>query len=208
MQTYSGSTVLDQAREGVRVGYGGPVDIRVARETTSGREIVLAVTGESSRRTNFDVWPVSGSHYVATRCFRWTPDRVWGTADEVRCPRHRHLDRSVEPSVTPVDARAERAVRRVLGDFRGPATIEALLAQDPDTAALRVDASRRDDVVGVAVSGVDGYSSGRAQPDCLLATRTGSKVSLWRPSAIQVAPGEGTCDAAAALSGFGQHPPH
>lgn len=85
METYTGATAMDQAREAAR--YGG-VRILLAHDTAQGREIVLAVTATSGKRHNFELrfWPGDDQKHSATRCFRWTPEREWDTADEVRCP--------------------------------------------------------------------------------------------------------------------------
>jgi hypothetical protein len=43
---------------------------------------------------------------------------------------------------------------------------------------------------------------------CLLGARTGGRVAVWRPSRVQLQPGELSCDPGTALAGRGQRPPH
>jgi hypothetical protein len=43
---------------------------------------------------------------------------------------------------------------------------------------------------------------------CLLGARTGGRVAVWRPSRVQLQPGELSCDPGTALAGHGQRPPH
>jgi len=111
-------------------------------------------------------------------------------------------DKSVErtlralPSSPPSAAAIERAVRAALPE---PAAVDGLpSARDlPPTVAARTNG--RD--VGVAVW---------AAPDrtCVFGARIGGVVEVWRPSAIQLAPGELTCDPATALGRGGITPPH
>ena len=51
--------------------------------------------------------------------------------------------------------------------------------------------------LGVALSEPDDRS-------CLLGARTGGKVLVWRPSRVQLQPGELSCDPGTALAGQGQ----
>jgi hypothetical protein len=44
--------------------------------------------------------------------------------------------------------------------------------------------------------------------DCLLGARTGGQVLVWRPSRVQMQPGELSCDPATALARQGTRPPH
>lgn len=194
METYPGTTALDQAVEARR---NGRVRVLVAREGAAGREIVHAVTASSNRRTNLDWWPSAGATYDATRCYRWTPDRAWGTADRVDCPRVRAVDPARAPRADPVQPDLGAELTRVLRRGGDPRKVTG------------AQVGRRDGAVGVAVSGVRGYDSGRRVNDCLLGLRRADgTVQVWKPSAIQVAPGEGSCDPETALSADLQHPPH
>jgi hypothetical protein len=62
-----------------------------------------------------------------------------------------------------------------------------------------VDAAVDGEDVGVAISGDD---------ECLLGARTGGTVEVWRPSRVQMQPGELTCHPETALATLGQEPPH
>lgn len=63
----------------------------------------------------------------------------------------------------------------------------------------RVDVTADGSDVGLAVSGDD---------ECLLGARVDGEVEVWSPAAVQLQPGELTCDAGTALSQQGQRPPH
>jgi hypothetical protein len=92
---------------------------------------------------------------------------------------------------------AGEVVSRIRDRLRSPAT-------DPTTGLahlpLEVDADVRGDDIGVAVEG-DGRS-------CVLGSRVGGSVLVWRPSRIQMMPGELTCDASTTLYRQGTSPPH
>ena len=199
MQTYPGTTALDQAREAQR---RGGVRVLVAQGSGADREIVLAVTATSDRRHGFELWPSTDETHSATRCYRWTQQRDWGTADRVTCPTHRDVDRSDGPTASPVTAATARQVERALRSGADEATVRARLT------AVGAEVRGSGDAIGVAVAGVSGYDSGRRVNDCLLARRYDGRVEVWRPSSVQVAPGEATCDASAALAAGLQHPPH
>ncbi len=64
--------------------------------------------------------------------------------------------------------------------------------------------------VETAVSGFDiGVSLWEADDrDCLLGARIGGQVTVWRPTRVQLMPGELTCDPQTALQSGGLHPPH
>jgi hypothetical protein len=200
METYPGSTALDQAREAS--GYPG-VDIVVARNTSAGHEIVLRITAADDRRNNFDWWPSQNAHYEATRCYRWTQGREWDTADEVGCPERKDIDPARAPRTEPISPRVDAELEQALRHSRNAATVRAQLA-DVDNVSVAVIDGR----VAVAVSRVEGYDSGRPVRDCVLGVRDERTVQVWRPSATQVAPGEGSCDPAGAVEPYLQAPPH
>jgi hypothetical protein len=192
METYPGSTAVDQAREAKRYG---DVRILVARGDGDDRVIVLAVTATSSRASNADVSFLPDSRvYRATRCYRWTPDRAWDTADRVDCPEHRDVDPTTGPRSTPVTARTEHEVQAAL---EAGADAQAVRARVPGA-----DVRAAGDVLAVAVPGVRGYDSGHRVNDCLLARRDAHGVQVWSLGPTQVAPGELSCTADLAL-----HPP-
>lgn len=196
METYAGTTALDQAREARR--YGG-VRIVVARETPAGREIVLAVRAVREPSNTADWFPAEP--YDVTRCFRWTEDRAAGEAGAVECPP-RDVDPRTAPTPAPVPDDADELVARVLAEGGGVlATREAL-------AGLDAEVARVDGVLAVAVQGVAGYASGRRINECLLGMRVRGEVAVWRSSKIQVAPGEAGCYPESAAMPALQAPPH
>jgi len=75
---------------------------------------------------------------------------------------------------------------------------------DPDTGLL--------DVLAPVDARVDGSDVGVAlrEPDgsCLLGARTAGQVTVWRPAAVQLQPGELSCDPTTALARQGTRPPH
>lgn len=200
METYAGATALDRAREAT--AYPG-VEVMVARNTEAGHEIVLRITASAGRRTNLDWSPDPEAHYEATRCYRWTEDREWGTAEEVDCPEVRDIDATRSEAAGPIGPGVDRRVRRALADSRGVAAVRADLAHVPDATVEDIDGT-----VAVAVSRLEGYRSGIPVRGCVLGFRRGDDVRVWRPASIQVAPGEATCEPQAALDPALQRPPH
>jgi hypothetical protein len=69
-----------------------------------------------------------------------------------------------------------------------------------DVVATPEVATRGGDI-GVALFGPESRS-------CLLGARVGGEALVWRPSRIQVQPGELSCDPQTALAKLGIHPPH
>lgn len=200
METYAGATAMDRALEAT--AYPG-VELVVARNTGAGHEIVLRVTASSDRRDNFDWWPDPEAHYEATRCYRWTEDREWDTADEVDCPEVRDVDPTRAVAAAPIGPGVDRRVRRALVDSSSAAAVRADLAGVRDATVEDVEGT-----VAVAVSRVEGYRSGIPVRGCVLGFRHGDDVRVWRPASIQVAPGEATCEPQAALDPALQRPPH
>ena len=200
MDTYAGTTALDRAREATR--YPG-VTVLVARNTADGHEIVLRITAADDQRTNVDWWPDQNAHYEATRCYRWTEDREWDTAAELDCPAQKDIDRTRAPQAAPIGPHVDREVRRALARIDDAAQGRAALAGVDGATVAALDGS-----IAVAVTGIEGYADGSPVRDCLLGYRTGNNVEVWRPSDIQTAPGEASCDPAGALSASLQAPPH
>jgi len=191
METYPGTTALDQAREAKRYG---DVRILVAHGDGADRVIVLAVTATSSRASNADVSFLPDSTvYSATRCYRWTPDREWGTADRVGCPERRDVDPATAPEPPAASATTDE--------------VQTLLAEGADEQAVRhrvpaADVRTERGAIGVAVPGIRGYASGHRVNDCVLGRRDTDGVRVWSLAPTQVAPGELGCTADLAL-----HPP-
>jgi hypothetical protein len=200
METYPGTTALDQAREGS--SYPGVV-IMVARNTPAGHEIIVKITAADDRRNNFDWWPTQDARYEATRCYRWTQDRAWDTADEVDCPGRKDIDPARAAHAEPIGHRVDRRVERALGRGTSAAAVRAELADLDDVSVQDINGT-----ITVAVTRIEGYDSGRAVRGCLLGYRKVKTVRVWHPTAAQVAPGEATCDPEGAVEPYLQEPPH
>jgi hypothetical protein len=139
-----------------------------------------------------------------------------GTPRRIACPR-------AAAPVTPPPTRpkpeavipngADEVVEQVLAnaspapraeDVRA-ALVAALGKAAPDAAHRRQLAAPQ-----VATDGPD-VGVALAVPDrhgCLLGARVDGKVQVWRPSRVQVQPGELACDPATALARQGMRPPH
>jgi hypothetical protein len=200
METYAGTTALDRAQEAHQ--YPG-VAIMVARNTSAGHEIVLRIKAADDRRNNFDWWPTPNAHYEAIRCYRWTEDRAMDTAEEVDCPEKRDIDLARAPQPEPIGARVDRKIERALTRSGDANQVRRALAEVDGVAVEDLQGT-----VAVAVTGVEAYASGSRVNDCVLGYRRGHTVAVWRPSDIQTAPGEASCDPAGALDPYLQTPPH
>jgi hypothetical protein len=99
--------------------------------------------------------------------------------------------------------RALRAELHRLPSAPRPARLEADLV-----AALVGDPQALPPDVTTAVDGTDIGVSIRGDDDCLLGARTAGRVEVWRPSAVQLQPGELSCDPWTALAAWGQDAPH
>jgi hypothetical protein len=92
----------------------------------------------------------------------------------------------------------------------------ALAAAVPDAVALHKEigtALRRAGRpplprLDVAVDGTDAGVAVSGEGECLLGARVDGRVEVWSPSAVQIQPGELSCDARTALGRLGQQPPH
>jgi hypothetical protein len=178
METYPGSTPLDQANEAKRYG---DVKVWVAKDTDDGREIVLAVTVKRS-----DTWgqPLPS----VTDCYRWTDDREWDTADHVDCPTTVDIPDVPEPPATPVPDGADHRIERALAGRSTVEQVRARLAGLPN-----LDVAEEDGVVYVATGGIAGYFSGHPTHECEVAWRAGGKVMTYWLDRDHAA--EGACSA-------------
>ena len=203
METYAGTTALDQAND---VASEDGVKIMAARNASDGHEIVLAVTGHANRAHNYDIGPLfstSGdSGYSATRCFRWTPHRAWGTAQRVDCPVRRSIDPATAPKAHPISPQVEARVRRALHATAEPGRIRAQLS------GIQVQVRRIGATTALALAGTAGYRDGRAVPECLLGFRKGDRIDVWLPQIAQIEPGELACAPATALLPEARQAPH
>jgi hypothetical protein len=203
---------IDFPRQDDAVGYA-----RAAADTRAARDGRLAVVGVSASRlvlrVHFDAYEDDTSftlrrHVPAvTTCYDVAVS-VSGTGDPVRrtCPAHAapvHLPPPPPVRVVPqgADAVVRAALRRRSG---GAERVEAavrsgLPAPARGTLAPEVRVAAQGSDVGVSVSGQDG---------CLLGSRVDGEVLVWRPSRVQVQPGELSCDPATALGRMGIDHPH
>ncbi|WP_433341728.1 hypothetical protein [Micromonospora sp. CA-111912] len=122
-------------------------------------------------------------------------DRV----DEVSCPDGSPLTISVDPELP---GSAEDDLRRALST--GGAVTEQAVRAAVDGLDLEPLVNRQ----VAAVGGVVGVALRASQYDCLLARVEGGRVEVWRPSRVQLAPGELSCTADTAVAGHGRRPPH
>ena len=111
-------------------------------------------------------------------------------------------DKLVERLLTdaPPTPRAEE-VRAALGAALGKAAADAATGPGPHPLLPEPQVATDGADLGVALFEPDDRS-------CLLGARTGGKVLVWRPSRVQLQPGELSCDPGTALAGQGQRPPH
>ncbi|SCG42353.1 hypothetical protein [Micromonospora humi] len=162
--------------------------LRVDGEThwQTGVTLVLRVTGHGS---GVDDWGarVEGTEEV---CFRLRlgpkdDDRD----DDVDCPAGEPLPVAKDPSLAGLDDRLRRALTGA-----GPHESKVRAA----VAGLKLDPAVRQEI---AVEGARvGVALRASQYDCLLARVGPRGAETWRPSHVQLAPGELSCSAGLALS--------
>ncbi|HEX6247354.1 MAG TPA: hypothetical protein VFZ64_05735 [Nocardioidaceae bacterium] len=136
---------------------------------------------------------------------------VVGSPRRTRCPDDAT---PVEiPALPPASPRAEipdgadRVLRAELR--RLPSAPEAAQLEAALVAALTNDVpAGQQPEVGAVVDGRDVGVSVRGGDECLLGARADGRVEVWRPSSVQLQPGELTCDPETALAGWGQDVPH
>ena len=109
-------------------------------------------------------------------------------------------DKIVEQVLTdaPPTPRVED-VRAALVEALGKAASDAATGRQHLLPAPQVGADGTD--IGVALAAPDDHS-------CLLGARINGKVLVWRPSRVQLQPGELTCGPGTALARQGTRPPH
>ena len=173
------------AREGDAVGHARFAGAEIV-EAADQRVVVRL------RLDGFDRWgqPVTDP----PRCFAYELD---GGLDEhephaVDCPRTGALKLPPAPRQPTLPADAERRIERALRSR--PADL---------AAAVRGRLRDRDARVTAEPGGV----AAAAGDDCV-SPLPRARVEVWRPSRVQLQPGELTCDAATAVAGAGQRPPH
>ncbi|WP_229401717.1 hypothetical protein [Micromonospora okii] len=122
-------------------------------------------------------------------------DRV----DEVSCPTGPPLTVSLDPELP---GSVEDDLRRALPT--GAAATEQAVRAAVDGLDLEPLVARQ----VAAAGGVVGVALRASQYVCLLARVAGGRVEVWRPSRVQLAPGELSCTADVAVAGLGRRPPH
>jgi hypothetical protein len=171
---------------------------------------VMSVTGESHWDTGVTlVLKVTGKGFVIGEdrsvildrdvpiCFRLQlgPDDD-SRDDDIDCPSGTPVPIASGPSLDNVDEALRSALTSV-----GPKepAVRAAVARLKLDAAVRQEVVAQDEVVGVALRA--------SQYDCIIARVTARGAELWRPSRIQLAPGELDCSAGLALGPtFGTNP--
>ncbi|MEU4221039.1 hypothetical protein [Actinoplanes sp. NPDC026623] len=171
---------------------------------------VLSVAGESHWDTGVTlVLKVTGKGFATGEdgsvildrdvpiCFRLQlgPDDD-SRDDDIDCPVGAPIPTASDPSLDNVDEALRSALKSVGPKESAVRAAVARLRLDP---AVKQDVVAQDDVVGVALRA--------SQYDCIVARVTAQGAELWRPSRIQLAPGELDCSAGLALgTTFGTTP--
>jgi hypothetical protein len=162
----------------------------------TGVTLVLKVTGHGVARGFDHVVLQQGDVPICFR-LRMGPKKD-SRDDDIDCPAGAPLPVPEDPSLQGVDERLQRVLKPVGPDEAAVRAAVAALKLDP---AIRQDFAVQDGVAGVALRA--------SQYDCVIARVTApGKVTLWRPSHTQLAPGELDCSAGLALSGEFNTSPH
>ena len=203
---------IDYPRQDDAEGYA-----RAAADTRAGRDGRLTVVkvgeGHLVLRVHFDAFEDTsfftfGRQVPAVTACYDVEVGVSGVRDPERrsCPvGARPVTLPPAPPVMQVPPGADEVVRAALRRRSWGATAvgsfvrRRLAAPAHDTLAPEVRVAARGADVGVSVRGRNG---------CLLGSRRSGGVLVWRPSAVQVQPGELSCDATTALDRLGTRPPH
>jgi len=118
--------------------------------------------------------------------------------DDIDCPAGAPLPVTPDPSLQGVGERLQSVLKPVGPDEAAVRAAVAGLNLDP---AIQQDFAVQDGTVGVALRA--------SQYDCIIArVAAPGDVKLWRPSHIQLAPGELSCSAGLALSSEFNTSPH
>lgn len=164
-------------------------------------------------RVHLDARPASGftsGSPAVTACYDAEFNRygVIGAPERRTCPVGARAVTVPPAPLTPqVPVGSDAALRSVLGRLPSGSTAKqvasavrrGLPAAAPRTLDPEVGAVLDGRRVGVSVRGVD---------DCLLGVRREAGVLVWRPSRVQVQPGELSCDPLTALALDGTRSPH
>ncbi|GAA2507810.1 hypothetical protein [Winogradskya humida] len=159
----------------------------------SGIELTVRIPADGIEK-GWDGYTIKTSHELICFHFHLGPDDDTRT-DDVPCPPSAPLQIAKDPDLTGVDDRLKAALTGRADEPKVRAAVAALNL-DP---AIRQDFASGDGKVGVALRA--------AQYECIIARVAGGKVSTWRPSRIQLSPGELDYTASIALgSTFGTTP--
>jgi hypothetical protein len=173
---------------------------------------VLSVTGQTHWQTGVTLMLKVTGHGVARGfdhvvlqksdvpiCFRLQMGpKEDNRDDDIDCPAGGPLPVSSDPSLQGVDDRLQSALNPV-----GPneAPVRAAVARLKLDPAIYQDFAVQDGIVGVALRA--------SQYDCVVArVAAPGRVTLWRPSRTQLAPGELDCSAGLAFSAAFDTSPH
>lgn len=169
--------------------------------------LILRVTGQAvqpapaaSNKDPEEVVPlISPMTKTVTICVRVVVDR---SADafrgEVECP-------TTEPLAIPKDPKLPPGIEESLRTALSAAGSDEAAARKAVDGLVLPEGIRRD---VAAAGGVVGVALRASQYDCVLGRFIGGAVQVWRPSRVQLAPGELGCTAQTAVAGSGQTPPH
>ncbi|MFF5174461.1 hypothetical protein ACFY3U_17725 [Micromonospora sp. NPDC000089] len=168
------------------------------RGAGDGVSLVVRTHGEATTKT----WDgADDGHAEVALChrLRYRSDAV-DPVTEVECPAGAPV--TPRPAAT-LPAGVDERLRRELptGSAATEASVGALLDRMRLDPRVRRDVATLDGHIGLALR-ADRRGS------CLLARVVGDRVEVWRPSAVQLQPGELSCSAETAASGQGQRSPH
>ena len=228
-----GNAETDRIAETVTVAISWPRQdsamayARAASETTAGEDGRLAVVGVEELETEERGDPFARLMYrvylegstsgwtetaPVTACYHadFGFDGVIDMPRRTRCPGNAEpLKIPPAPETAPAPAVApgsEGIVRKKLA--APPVRPEAAALRSTLERALPVMGDQAAPEVEVVAAGADVGVAVRGQDECVLGARVGDAVQVWRPSDVQLQPGELTCDPETALHQLGQRPPH
>ena len=138
---------------------------------------------------------------------------IMGSPRRMACPRG--ATPITPPTVEPepeivIPDGADELVEKVLTSASRPPDAEKVHAAVVEGLAKAAAAGREPPLPHVAVDGAD-VGVALWEPNgggCLLGARVDGQVLVWRPSRVQLQPGELSCDPGTALARQGTRPPH
>lgn len=204
-------TAMDYARAAAATPAGQDGRITVVGVRDLEAEELEDPLGELVLRVRYARGGYKGEQ-VVTACYTALFSRygVTGEPRELRCDEDAApVDIPAAPPPAPeptVPAGADEVVRAQLQS--AAARPEARAIRTALTAALPAPKGSLPPEVDVRLDGADIGVALRGAGACVLGVRHAGKVEVWRPSRIQVAPGELSCDATTALGRLAQRPPH